>query len=165
MDYHPVENTCYAVSFFRASSKWCPLSILLLGTYFSCINLFSFVFVPLTPIWMKFCLRNMMSSSEFDESGVLCSIWTKCDKCIFFCWILLWVLLQPPTTRLAAPLYQNKHFMSKIHTQSHFVHMLHNTPDSSNFEVIIMFPGRLDIYSLVIEVYLYYEVKSLRSLT
>ena len=42
--------------------------------------------------------------------------------------------------------------------------MLHNTPDSSNFEVIIMFPGRLDIYSLVIEVYLYYEVKSLRSL-
>ena len=84
---------------------------------------------------------------------------------IFFCWILLWVLLQPPTTRLAAPLYQNKHFMSKIHTQSHFVHMLHNTPDSSNFEVIIMFPGRLDIYSLVIEVYLHYQVKSLRSLT
>ena len=83
MDYHPVENTCYAVSFFRASSKWCPLSILLLGTYFSCINLFSFVFVPLTPIWMKFCLRNMMSSSEFDESGVLCSIWTKCD-CVYF---------------------------------------------------------------------------------
>ena len=85
MDYHPVENTCYAVSFFRASSKWCPLSILLLGTYFSCINLFSFVFVnvPLTPILMKFCLRNMMSSSEFDESGVLCSIWTKC-VCVYF---------------------------------------------------------------------------------
>ena len=85
--------------------------------------------------------------------------------CIIFCWILLWVLLQPPTTRLAAPLYQNKHFVSKIYTQSHFVHMLHNTPDSSNFEVIIMFPGRLDIYSLVIEVYLHYQVKSLRSLT
>ena len=29
--------------------------------------------------------------------------------------------------------------MSKIYTQSHFVHMLHNTPDSSNSEELIMF--------------------------
>ena len=44
--------------------------------------------------------------------------------------------------------------MSKIYTQSHFVHMLQTLPVSSNFEVIIMFPGRFDIHSLVIEVYL-----------
>ena len=129
MDYHPVENTCYAVSFFRASSKWCPLSILLLGTYFSCINLFSFVFVPLTPIWMKFCLRNMMSSSEFDESGVLCSIWTKCD-CSFCCWHFLMRKLQAPTTRLAAPLHQNKASCQKnIHNHILFIcytiHLIH----------------------------------------
>ena len=52
----------------------------------------------------------------------------------------------------------------KINELSDFVQMLQTVPVSSNFEVIIMFPGRLDIYSLVIEVYLYYEVKSLRSL-
>ena len=44
--------------------------------------------------------------------------------------------------------------MSKFYTQSHFVHMLQTLPVSSNFEVIIMFPERFDIYSLVIEVYL-----------
>ena len=32
--------------------------------------------------------------------------------------------------------------MSKKYTQTHFVHMLNNTPDSSNSEVIIMFPGQ-----------------------
>ena len=30
-------------------------------------------------------------------------------------------------------------FVSKKYTQSHFVHMLHNTPDSSNSEELIMF--------------------------
>ena len=44
--------------------------------------------------------------------------------------------------------------MSKIYTQSHFVHMLQTLPVSSNFEVIIMFPERFDICFLVIEVYL-----------
>ena len=32
--------------------------------------------------------------------------------------------------------------MSKIYTQSHFVQMLQTVPVSSNFEVIIMFPGQ-----------------------
>ena len=32
--------------------------------------------------------------------------------------------------------------MSKIFTQSHFVQMLQTVPVSSNFEVIIMFPGQ-----------------------
>ena len=44
--------------------------------------------------------------------------------------------------------------MSKIYTQSHFVHMLQTLPVSSNFEVIIMFPEQFDICFLVIEVYL-----------
>ena len=42
----------------------------------------------------------------------------------------------------------------KINELSDFVQMLQTVPVSSNFEVIIMFPERFDIYSLVIEVYL-----------
>ena len=60
-----------------------------LYTYLSCINLFS-SYLTLSPwitIWMKFCPGNMIITSEFDESVVFCSIWTKCDKCIFICWI------------------------------------------------------------------------------
>ena len=82
---------------------------------------------------------NMMITSEFDETGKVCSIWIKCDS-LSFCWILLWVLLQAPTTRLAVPLYQNKHFVSKIYIQSHFVHMLQTLPVSSNSELLIIFP-------------------------
>ena len=66
---------------------------------------------------------------------------------------MLWLLLQVPTTRLAVPLYQNKHFVSKIYIQSHFVHMLQTLPVSSNSELLIIFPVQFDIYSLVIEVY------------
>ena len=54
--------------------------------------------------------------------------------------------------------------MSKIYTQSHFVHMLHNTPDSSNSEVLIIFPGQFDINSWIIEVSTFYRRKKLRSL-
>ena len=50
--------------------------------------------------------------------------------------------------------------MSKIYIQSHFVHMLHNTPDSSNFEVIIMFPEQFDMDSWIIEVSTFIDVKS-----
>ena len=32
---------------------------------------------------MSNCSGNMMSTSEFDETGKVCSIWTKCD-CIYF---------------------------------------------------------------------------------
>ena len=39
--------------------------------------------------------------------------------------------------------------MSKIYTQSHFVHMLQTLPVSLNSKVIIMFPGRFDINPLV----------------
>ena len=39
--------------------------------------------------------------------------------------------------------------MSKIYTQSHFVHMLQTLPVSSNSEVIVMFPGKFDIDPLV----------------
>ena len=33
--------------------------------------------------WMPNSLVNMMSTSEFDETGKVCSIWTKCD-CVYF---------------------------------------------------------------------------------
>ena len=50
---------------------------------------------------------------------------------------------------------QNKLFMSKIYTQSHFVHMLQTSPTpQANFQAPNFIPGRFDIYSLVIEVYL-----------
>ena len=44
--------------------------------------------------------------------------------------------------------------MSKIYTQSHFVHMLQTLPVSSNSEVLIIFLEQFDIYPLVLEVYL-----------
>ena len=51
--------------------------------------------------------------------------------------ILCRVLLQALTT-----IVSKQSLMSKIYTQSHFVQMLQNTTDSSNSEVIIMFPGQ-----------------------
>ena len=61
-------------------------------------------------------------------------------------------------------LYQNKHFVSKIYTQSHFVHMLQTLPVSSNSEVLIIFPEQFDINSWIIEVSTFYRRKKLRSL-
>ena len=54
--------------------------------------------------------------------------------------------------------------MSKIYTQSHFVHMLQTLPVSSNSEVLIMFPEQFDIDSWIIEVSTFYRRKKLRSL-
>ena len=78
---------------------------------------------------MANCSENMMSTSEFDESVVLCSIWTKCD-CSFCCWHFLMRKLQAPTTRLAAPLHQNKASCQKnIHNHILFIcytiHLIH----------------------------------------
>ena len=42
--------------------------------------------------------------------------------------------------------------------------MLHNTPDSSNSEVLIIFPGQFDINSWIIEVSTIYRRKKLSSL-
>ena len=42
--------------------------------------------------------------------------------------------------------------------------MLHNTPDSSNSEVLIIFPEQFDIDSCIIEVSTFYLRKKLRSL-
>ena len=39
---------------------------------------------PLTNKLMSNPLVNMMITSEFDKTGKVCSIWTKCD-CSFFC--------------------------------------------------------------------------------
>ena len=39
--------------------------------------------------------------------------------------------------------------MSKIYTQSHFVHMLQTLPVSSNYEVLIMFTREFGIHPLV----------------
>ena len=41
--------------------------------------------------------------------------------------------------RASSAIVSKQSLMSKIYTQSHFVHMLHNTPDSSNSEELIMF--------------------------
>ena len=54
--------------------------------------------------------------------------------------------------------------MSKIYTQSHFVHMLQTLPVSSNSEVLIIFPEQFDINSCIIEVSTFYRRKKLRSL-
>ena len=52
-------------------------------------------------------LQNLMKQAKFVayEQKVIVYI---------FCWILLWVLLQAPTTRLAAPLHQNKLLCQKL---------------------------------------------------
>ena len=100
-------------------------------TLVSCINEFS-SYLTLSPwitIWMKFCPRNNLSTSEIDESFVFCSIWTKCD-CSFCCWHFLTRKLQAPTTRLAAPLHQNKASCQKnIHNHILFIcyttHLIH----------------------------------------
>ena len=42
--------------------------------------------------------------------------------------------------------------------QSHFVHMLHNTKDSSNSEVLIMFSGQFTIDLLVHDEDLWYTI-------
>ena len=49
--------------------------------------------------------------------------------------------------------------------QSYFVHMLHNTTDSSNSEVIIMFPGQFAIDPLVHDEDLSYKIFQLIQLT
>ena len=45
----------------------------------------------LTNGWMPNSLVNMMSTSEFDETGKVCSEWTKCN-CVFLLdiWSLFW---------------------------------------------------------------------------
>ena len=51
--------------------------------------------------------------------------------------------------------------MSKIYTQSHFVHMLQTLPVSSNSEVIIMFPGKFNIDPLVRDKSMFSQQKKL----
>ena len=59
--------------------------MVLLNIYIRHSNLFyrNAIDSPLTAIWMWFCPGNMMSTSEFDETGKVCSIWTNCD-CVYF---------------------------------------------------------------------------------
>ena len=49
-------------------------------------------------------------------------------------------------------------FVSKKYTQSHFVHMLHNTPDSSISEVLIMFSEQFAIDPLIHDEDLLYTI-------
>ena len=59
--------------------------MVLLNIYIRHSNLFyrNAIDSPLTAIWMWFCPGNMMSTSEFDGTGKVCSIWTNCD-CVYF---------------------------------------------------------------------------------
>ena len=51
--------------------------------------------------------------------------------------------------------------MSKIYTQSHFVHMLQTLPVSSISEVLIMFPEEFEINSWIKEVSTIYRRKKM----
>ena len=121
----------------------------------SCINEFS-SYLTLSPWimnWMKFCPGNMIITSKFDETGTVCSIWTKCDSSLIFS-LFVMSFASGADHQASSAIVSKQSLMSKIYTQSHFVHMLQTLPVSSNSEVLIMFPEQFDIYSLVIEVYL-----------
>ena len=73
-----VKNKLSRISFIIYDNRFRPFS-------YGCINLYS-SYLTLSPwitIWMKFCPRKMIITSEFDESGVLCGIWKKC-VCVYF---------------------------------------------------------------------------------
>ena len=104
---------------------------------------------------MSNCSGNMMSTSEFDETGKVCSISTKCDCVSIFdtkvCFDAMALLAwwSAPEAKLTTK-------FNKKYIQSHFVHMLQTLPVSSNSEVLIMFPEQFDIDSWIIEVSTFY---------
>ena len=112
---------------------------------------------------MSNCSGNMMSTSEFDETGKVCSIWTKCDcnkfltQKVCFDTMALLAWWSAPEAKLTTK-------FNKKYIQSHFVHMLQTLPVSSNSEVLIMFPEQFDMDSWIIEVSTFYRRKKLRSL-
>ena len=93
---------------------------------------------PLTTIWVWFCPMNTMNTSEFDETGKVCSIWTKCD-CLFFSSKFVLSFASGADHQASSAIVLKQSLMSKIYTQSDFVHMLQTLPVSSISEVLIMF--------------------------